>query len=116
MQFLTPHWLLLYAINVGFQLRNWWTTKTFSICPIVIGTTRLVDSKVSPAFRAVLDTKEQLHDTGLHHIYIPKLQDTLQDLFEKQLASALDTDHNGRTLLNVIILKCDYLKVGSANL
>ncbi|KAF2197110.1 hypothetical protein GQ43DRAFT_223224 [Delitschia confertaspora ATCC 74209] len=103
MQLVPPSYLSSYTINLGMQVRNWRTTKPFSISPIMIGTSRLVDRKLSPAFRAIMDTKEELWEAGLHHICIPKLQNTLQNLFNQQKASALDTDTNGRTLLNEVL-------------
>jgi hypothetical protein len=75
--------------------------KPFSISPIVIGTSRLVNPETSLAFRALSDTIDELYNTRLHHICIPRLQNILQDLFDQQKASALDVDRNGRTLLSV---------------
>lgn len=68
MQLVPPSWLLCHTINVGFQLKNLRTTRGFAICPIILGTTRLVEARFSLAFRAILDTKEELYDTKLHHI------------------------------------------------
>lgn len=96
-----PSWLLSCTINLGIQVKNWWTFKPLSISPIVIGTSRVVDSRTSPGFRAIMDAKRAVYCTGQHHIYIPKLQHTLRDLFDQQKASSLDIDSNGRTLLNV---------------
>ncbi|RYN38248.1 hypothetical protein AA0119_g458 [Alternaria tenuissima] len=77
--------------------------KPFSISPIVVGTSRLVDPKTSPAFRAIANTIEELWEGGQHHISIPRLQNTLQDLFDNDEASALDIDNDGNTVLNKII-------------
>jgi len=101
MQLVPPSWLLPYAINVGTHIRNWSTINPFSICPIVIGTSRLVDSKTSPAFRAIASTLDELWENGQHHISIPRLQNTLRNLFNDGEASVLDTDSNGDTILNV---------------
>lgn len=96
-----PAWLLSHTINLGFQVKNWRTMKPFSISPIVIGTSRLVDPEASPAFRAIRDAEKEVRTTMQHQICIPRLQNTLQELFDQQKASALDIDCNGHTLLNV---------------
>lgn len=101
MQLVPPSWLLPYAINVGAHVRNWSTVNPFSICPIIVGTSRLVDSKTSPAFRAIASTLDELWEHGQHHVSIPRLQNTLQTLFNDRAASVLDTDSNGDTILNV---------------
>jgi len=101
MQFVPPSWLVSHTINMGTRVQNWSTMECFSISPIVIGTSRLVDPNMSPAFRAIANTKEELYKTGLHRLLIPRLQATLQDLFDEKEASVLDTDSNGNTLLNV---------------
>ena len=101
MQLVPPSWLLPYAINVGTHVRNWSTVNPFSICPIVVGTSRLVDSKTSPAFLAIAITLDELWENGQHHVSIPRLQHTLQNLFNDRKASVLDTDSNGDTILSV---------------
>jgi hypothetical protein len=101
MQLVPPSWLLPYAINVGTHVRNWSTVNPFSISPIVVGTSRLVDSETSLAFRAIASTLDDLWEHGQHHISIPRLQNTLQNLFNDREASVLDTDNNGDTILNV---------------
>jgi hypothetical protein len=101
MQIFPPSWLLAQTIDVGVQVRNWYSSKPSSICPIVIGTTRLVDPSVSPAFRAIYEAEEDLLSYTPSHACIAGLQRTLQDLFDQRRASALDTDRHGRTLLNV---------------
>ncbi|CAN9101984.1 unnamed protein product [Alternaria alternata] len=102
MQLVPPSWLLPYAINIGTHVRNWSTVNPLSICPIVVGTSRLVDSKTSPAFRAIASTLDELWEHGQHHVSIPRLQNTLQTLFNDREASVLDTDSNGDTILNNI--------------
>ena len=105
MQIVPPSWLLYHTIDFGTKIRNWSTMSPFSISPIVVGTSRLVDSKTSPAFRAIANTEKELRyrrwDTRLHHPEIPQLQVTLQRLFDNGEASVLDTDTDGRTLLSV---------------
>jgi len=104
MQIVPPSWLLYRSIDFGTQVRNWSTMNQFSISPILIGTSRLVDSQTSSAFRAIEDTGKELRfrqDTGLRHTIVPRLEVTLQRLFDNGEASALDTDTDGRTLLSV---------------
>ena len=101
MQLVPPIWLFSSTVNLGTHIRNWSTMKPFSISPIVVGTSRLVDPKTSPAFRAIANTIEELWEGGQHHISIPRLQNTLQDLFDNDEASSLDIDNDGNTVLNV---------------
>jgi len=101
MQLVPPSWLVSHTIDVGTRVRNWSTMNPFSISPIVIGTSRLVDANTSPAFRAIEKAKEELYRSGQHHLLIPQLQATLKQFFDDREASVLDTDSNGNTLLNV---------------
>jgi hypothetical protein len=101
MQLVPPSWLLFHTINIGTCVRNWSTLNPFSVNPIVIGTSRLVDPKTSPAFRAVAVTIEELWEGEHYRISIPRLQNTLQDLFDAEEALALDVDNDGNTVLNV---------------
>jgi hypothetical protein len=106
MQIVPPSWLLCSTVDFGTHVKNWSTRKNFSISPVVIGTSRLVDRDSSPAFRAIRDCREELisliwKNARQHHVLIPELQRTLQRLFENGESSVIDTDSNGRTLLNV---------------
>jgi hypothetical protein len=100
MQLVPPSWLFSRTINFSTQVRNWSIKRNFSISPIVIGTSMLV-GRTSPAFRAISDFQEEMIFTRFSPINISPLQDTLQRLFNRQEASALDTDRDGRTILNV---------------
>ena len=73
------------------------------MAPMVVGTDRLVDPDISPAFLAVRDAREELKNAGFDRssICIPRLQNALEDSFENQKASPLDMDHDGNTLLYV---------------
>ncbi|KAL1800772.1 hypothetical protein ACET3X_001114 [Alternaria dauci] len=102
MQLVPPIWLFSHTVNLSTHVRNWSTMGPFSISPIVVGTSRLVDPMTSPAFRAIARTIDELWDNGQHHVSIPRLQNTLQALFNDHEASALDTDSNGDTILNNI--------------
>ena len=79
----------------------------FSISPIVVGTSRLVDSNASPAFLAILNAKEKLSklredELSIYaHDIVTQLHNTLQRMFDNAEASALDVDSNGHTVLNV---------------
>ncbi|CAN9115910.1 unnamed protein product [Alternaria alternata] len=103
MQLVPLSWLLSHTINVGTRVRNWSTVNPFSICPVVVGTSRLVDSKTSPAFRAIVNTIKELSQGEQHHVSIPRLQNTLQDLFDEKEASVLDINNDGTTILMEIV-------------
>ena len=70
---------------------------------MIVGTDRLVDPNISPAFLAVRNTREELKEDDFNRssICIPILKNALEDLFESQKASPLDMDHDGTTLLYV---------------
>jgi len=109
MQIVPPSWLLCHTIDFGTHVRNWSTLNPFSISPIIVGTSRLVDSKKSPAVRAIEHTKAELRmarlDTRRHDMLVSRLQDTLQRLFDDGEASVLDAETDGRTILNVRICR-----------
>jgi len=116
MQIVPPSWLLYHTIDFGTHVRNWSTMSPFSISPMVVGTSRLVDSKTSPAFRAIKDTIQQVDRLHWHTSgsgLIPQLQSSLQQLLENGEASIFDADSNGRTILNVGI--CSFVKETHAN-
>jgi hypothetical protein len=101
-QFIPPSWLLLRTFDLGTQVKNLWSMKPSTICPIMYGTSRLVDPKTSPAFRAI-----EVADGKLPNVLADReaimtgLESTLRDLFVRGQASVLDTDRHGRTLLTV---------------
>lgn len=105
LQLVPPSWLLSHSIDLGIHMKNWCTSRAFSLSPIMVGTSRLVDRKTSPAFLAINRTRSALSRTGSHHIYISQLQIVLRDLFNQQKASPLDTDCKGNTLLSVSLNK-----------
>ena len=109
MQIVPPSWLLYHTIDFGTHVRNWSTRKNFSVSPIIFGTSRLVDSKISPAFLAVTKAGCELwelrragQDRRKHHI-LTQLHNALQQLFDNSEGSVLDVDSDGRTILNVSI-------------
>ncbi|KAI4657051.1 uncharacterized protein J4E79_007667 [Alternaria viburni] len=107
MQIVPPSWLLYHTIDFGTRVRNWSTMNQFSVSPIVIGTSRLVDSQMSPAFLAIANTDNELSElkhpqlTCRHPHVVAQLHNTLQRIFDDGEASALDVDSDGRTVLNV---------------
>jgi len=111
MQIVPPSWLLYHTIDFGTKVRNWSTINSFSISPIVVGTSRLVDSRTSPAFRAIANSLKEVRELrgagryGQRHIPT-QLHNTLQRMFDNAEASALDVDSDGRTVLNVNICSC----------
>jgi len=109
MQIVPPSWFLHRTIDFGTHVRNWSTRKNFSMSPIILGTSRLVDSKTSPAFRAIANYKNKL--SGLRRFEqdrrsLSQLHNTLQRMFDNAEASALDVDSDGLTVLNVSIRNC----------
>ena len=103
MRLVPPTWLLSRTIHFGMQLKYFWSRGGFSMAPMIVGTDRLVDPNISPAFLAVRNTREELKETGFidSSICIPKLKTALEDLFESQTASPFDMDHDRSTLLYV---------------
>ena len=102
-QLAPPSWLLSRTIDLGLQMKYLWSTRYFRMSPIIVGTSRLVDSNLSPAFLAVRNAREKLKEAGFHrsNIYILNLENALKDLFNNGKASPLDTDRSGHTLLYV---------------
>ncbi|PSN66213.1 hypothetical protein BS50DRAFT_410010 [Corynespora cassiicola Philippines] len=101
-----PAWAASNMISLAFRMESWKANGNFSISPMVIGTSRLVDRETSPAFRAIEDTLEPYRYGSLYNIPDApwkNLQITLQTLFNDQRASVLDTDRNGCTLLVEVI-------------
>ena len=112
MQIVPPSWLLCHTIDFGTHVRNWSTMNPFSVSPIVVGTSRLVDSRTSPAFLAIANSRKEVRElqeagrySGQRHI-TTQLHNTLQRMFDNAEASALDVDSDGRTVLNVSICSC----------
>lgn len=103
MRIVPPSWLLRHTINLSIVVRNWSTHTGFSISPLVIGTSRLVDRTNSPSFLAIQRTWNQLDRSGFENspTVIDTLKTTLGELFISQQASPLDEDCYGNTLLSV---------------
>ncbi|KAI1271889.1 hypothetical protein F5Y07DRAFT_327944 [Xylaria sp. FL0933] len=111
MKVIPPAWLLRHTFNFGFSLHYWRLGGGWKISPFIIGTSRLVDSKASPAFRAIqpaiefASRGELTAPSQLQAIVI-----TLKDMFACGQASVLDEDQDGHTILYEILRA--YLLIG----
>ena len=114
MQLVPPCWLLSRSIRFGLHMKYLLSKGEFSISPMVVGTSRLINSDESPAFLAVQNTRKELKTHGFHRsgICIPRLKNALTELFEQQKASPVDIDRNGNTLLYVSKIM-DFFKFAS---
>lgn len=103
MTILPPTWLFVHTINLSMAFRHWGSMGGWSISPIVLRTSRLVDASKSPAFQAVNKTWKLLQSTNYENGYLrlKELEGTIRNLFENHQASARDEDCNGNTLLYV---------------
>lgn len=100
-----PTWLLSHTINLSLVLRNWSNGKGFSIAPVVIGTSRIVDPNTSPGFQTVRqyeDLLESLHFENSTE-FVESLERSLRDVISAGQSSPLDEDRYGNTLLYVCI-------------
>lgn len=101
-----PTWLLSHTIHLGLVLRNWSNGRAFSIAPIVIGTSRIVDPNISPGFQTVrayanfLETRHFETSTT----FVESLERSLRDVLSTGQTSPLDEDRDGNTLLYVRIM------------
>ena len=70
---------------------------------MVIGTSRVVDSNLSPGFLAIRNVEGKLKKVLWRGSKrrITNLKETLEDLFDNGAASPFDTDCNGNNLLYV---------------
>lgn len=102
MTILPPVWLLGHTINLSMAFRSWGSTGGWSISPTLL-TSRVVDSSQSPAFQAIRHTWKLLDSTGAKevHIRLKILENTTEDLFQNNQASARDEDCHANTLLSV---------------
>lgn len=83
--------------------RHWGSMGGWSISPVVLRASRLVDASKSPAFQAVNKTWTSLISTNYQggNLRLKELEGTIRNLFENHQASARDEDCNGNTLLYV---------------
>jgi hypothetical protein len=70
---------------------------------MIVGTSRVVDRTTSLSLGAISNVKEKLKRTDFVDSAksLATLKLTLEDLFEKKKASALDQDRDGNTVLSV---------------
>jgi hypothetical protein len=101
MQLIPSSWLPSRTIDFSTQVRNWSAKRNFSISLIVIGTSRLVDSKTSPGFCALFKFREKTLATSVHKVAFSRLQDTLQRLFDQGRLRLWTLTVTGFTLLTV---------------
>jgi len=105
MKITPPTWLLRHTISLGISLHNWGSQGGWKLSPLIVGISRLVDSRVSPAFQAIGKIFD--YDTRSSTVSKEKfqtLEKTLRDLFVSGQASGLDEDESGNTILYVSYL------------
>ncbi|KAI0427165.1 hypothetical protein F5Y09DRAFT_344964 [Xylaria sp. FL1042] len=104
MRVIPPTWLLRHTINLGFSLHYLRSGGGWKISPFVLGTSRLVDSEASPAFRAIQPVVESASRGELvTPSQVQALEVSLKHIFDYGQASVLDEDQNGHTILYEIL-------------
>lgn len=104
MKVVPPKWLLSHTIHLSFSLRIRAFNHGFSIAPIVLGTSRVVDRRASPAFKLLKNLERDLYNTAHIPGLVNTLENSLRDLFGGGLSSPADEDQHGNTILYVLIL------------
>lgn len=101
-----PTWLLSHTIHLSLVLRNWSNSRGFSIAPVVIGTSRIVDPNTSPGFQTIRAYKDHLESHRFENStkFVESLEKSLRDVLSAGQSSALDEDRDGNTLLYVCIV------------
>lgn len=112
MKIVPPKWLLSHTIYLGFSMRMRAVDRAFSIAPIVLRASRVVDRRTSPAFQ-LLEKFESNYfhfspaSPGLLTTFpagpgsVTTLESSLRDLFDGGLSSPADEDATGNTILYV---------------
>ncbi|KAH7149848.1 hypothetical protein B0J13DRAFT_660603 [Dactylonectria estremocensis] len=88
---------------------SWGSNRGWKISPVILGTSRIVNSNESPAFKGIRQTRTLLRSTRFKDSQhqVRALETTLRDLFQGYIASPLDEDSAGNTLLyEVLKLVC----------
>lgn len=100
-----PTWLLSHTIHLSLVLRNWSNGRGFSIAPLIIGTSRIVDPSTSPGFQTVRAYLDHLnsHRFRSSTMFVESLDKSLRDVISTGQSSPLDEDRDGNTLLYVCI-------------
>lgn len=98
-----PTWLLSHTIHISLVLRNWSNGRGFSIAPVVIGTSRVVDPNISPGFQTVRKYGDLLESSDFENStkFVESLNRSLRDVLSAGQSSPLDEDRHGNTLLYV---------------
>lgn len=113
MKFVPPKWLLAHTIHLGLSIKTTAINGSFSIAPVVLGVSRIIDKKTSPAFRLLRqfeDSYRELRqscwdgddiDACRGPGMVSDVESSLRYLFDNGLASPLDEDDTGTTVLHV---------------
>lgn len=112
MRIVPPKWLLSHTIHLGFSIRMRAVSHAFSIAPIVLGSSRIVDKRVSPAFQLLenFDSNHGCLQSASSKVYtflrpgpgvVATLESSLRNLFHGGLSSPADEDETGDTVLYV---------------
>ncbi|KAI1349778.1 hypothetical protein F5Y01DRAFT_316451 [Xylaria sp. FL0043] len=111
MKVIPPTRLLRHTFNFGLSLHYWRLSGGWKNSPFIFGTSRLVDSKASSAFRAI---QPAIEFASRGELIAPSqiwtLVITLKDVFACGQASVLDEDQDGHTILYEILRA--YLLIG----
>lgn len=102
-KFVPPAWLLSHTINLSLVLRNWSNGRGWSIAPVVVGTSRIVDPDISPGFQTVRAHRD-LYGSGHFENsanFVNSLDRSLRRVLSAGQSSSLDEDRDGNTLLYV---------------
>lgn len=101
-----PTWLLSHTVNLSLVLRNWSNGKGFSIAPVVIGSSRIVDPNISPGFQTVRQYEDLLESRHFENStkFVKSLESSLRDVLSTGQSCPLDEDRYGNTLLYVCII------------
>lgn len=101
-----PTWLLSHTINLSLQLRNWSNGRGFSVAPLIVGTSRIIDPNTSPGFQTVRRYEGLLESKHFENSiqFFESLEKSLRDVLSAGQSSPLDEDRDGNTILYVRIM------------
>jgi hypothetical protein len=103
MKIVPPAWLLAHTIQISVVLKNWSNSRGFSMLPVVIGTSRLVDAENSPGFQIMQRYENILYEDQFEDSkqFVVSLEEALKVVLDAGQSSVFDEDRNGNTLLYV---------------
>lgn len=113
MRFVPPRWLLAHTIYLGLSIKTTAINGSFSIAPVVLGVSRIVDKSESPAFRLLKDFEDNYRRLRRSHWagenigtcpgpgMVSDVESSLRELFDNGVSSPLDEDETGTTILHV---------------